>query len=134
MFRPIRIATLMVGLLGPAAAVADWEVVPGYQPWPVPSQRPAEMTVGTKQICALIAKASEEYGVPRDFFARLIWKESRFDVRAISPVGAQGIAQFMPTTARIRGLKDPFDPRQAIPASAHFLADLKARLGSSSGL
>lgn len=130
MFRPIRIVALTVGLLSPSLSLADWEVAPGYQPWPVPTQRPAEMSAGTRQICALIAKASEEYGVPRDFFARLIWKESRFDVRAISPVGAQGIAQFMPTTARIRGLKDPFDPRQAIPASAHFLADLKARLGN----
>ncbi|MEM7059967.1 MAG: lytic transglycosylase domain-containing protein [Pseudomonadota bacterium] len=130
MFTPVRIAAVALGILTPTWAYADIEVTPGYQKWPVPKVRPAEMTVGTRQICSLIAKASEEYGVPRDFFARLIWKESRFDIRAISPVGAQGIAQFMPTTARIRGLKDPFDPVQAIPASAHFLADLKARLGN----
>ena len=68
--------------------------------------------------------------MPPDYFARLIWKESRFDPRALSPVGAQGIAQFMPATARLRGLANPWDPRQAIPASASFLADLKARLGN----
>lgn len=99
---------------------------------PIPAPRPKDKTVntGTALICDLISKAAEKHGLPKDFFARLIWKESRFDAKAISPVGAQGIAQFMPQTARIRGLKDPWDPAQAIPASAHFLADLKARLGN----
>ncbi|WP_439648255.1 lytic transglycosylase domain-containing protein [Acuticoccus kalidii] len=60
----------------------------------------------------------------------MIWKESRFNPGAVSPVGAQGIAQFMPGTARIRGLKDPFDPEQALEASASFLADLRHRFGS----
>lgn len=130
MFKPLRIVALALGVLVPATALPDIEVAPGYQKWPIPKQRPAAKTFGTRQICTLIAEASDKYGVPRDFFARLIWKESRFDIRAVSPVGAQGIAQFMPTTARIRGLADPFDPAQAIPASASFLADLKVRLGN----
>jgi transglycosylase-like protein with SLT domain/sporulation related protein len=49
---------------------------------------------------------------------------------AVSPVGAQGIAQFMPGTAAMRGLADPFDPGQAIPASAHYLRDLADRFGN----
>lgn len=81
-------------------------------------------------ICALISEAAERRGLPKDFFARLIWKESRFDIAAVSPVGAQGVAQFMPYTARERGLADPFDPVQAIPASADYLADLRADLGN----
>ncbi|MEO1493714.1 MAG: transglycosylase SLT domain-containing protein [Pseudomonadota bacterium] len=97
---------------------------------PIPAPRPASIKAGPDLICSLISKAAEEYGLPKDYFARLIYKESRFDVRAVSPVGAQGVAQFMPQTAKIRGLKDPFDPRQAIPASASFLADLKARFGN----
>ena len=99
---------------------------------PAPGKRPAAIlaTSGTGRICTLIAKAAETHGLPPAFFARLIWKESRFDSKAISPAGAQGIAQFMPGTAKIRGLKDPWDPEQAIPASAHFLADLKRRLGN----
>ncbi|MGB7430995.1 MAG: lytic transglycosylase domain-containing protein, partial [Ahrensia sp.] len=64
------------------------------------------------------------------FFARLIWKESRFDALAVSPVGAQGIAQFMPGTAVLRGLADSFDITQAIPASAEYLAELKAKFGN----
>ena len=59
----------------------------------------------------------------RDFFARLIWKESRFDPNAVSPAGAEGIAQFMPGTAAMRGLKNSFDIEQAIPASANTSAN-----------
>ena len=82
------------------------------------------------QICHLIRSAAQGHGLPPAFFARLIWKESRFDVRAVSHKGAQGIAQFMPGTAKLRGLADPFDPAQAIPASAALLADLKAQFGN----
>ncbi|MEM8790258.1 MAG: lytic transglycosylase domain-containing protein [Pseudomonadota bacterium] len=82
------------------------------------------------RICDAIRDAADLHGLPRDYFTRLIWKESRFDIKAVSPVGAQGIAQFMPATAKARGLADPFDPAQAIPASAHYLADLKAQFGN----
>jgi hypothetical protein len=49
---------------------------------------------------------------------------------AVSPVGAQGIAQFMPGTAAERGLTAPFDPHQALPKSAEFLAELRQRFGN----
>ena len=84
----------------------------------------------TAHICDMIRITADYYGLPREYFARLIWKESRFDIKALSPVGAQGIAQFMPGTAKIRGLKDPWDPVQALPASASFLSDLKAQFGN----
>jgi hypothetical protein len=48
----------------------------------------------------------------------------------VSPKGAQGIAQFMPGTAALRKLSDPFDPARAIPASAHYLSDLSGMFGS----
>ncbi len=85
-------------------------------------------TIG--EICDLIETSAETHGLPKDFFARLIYQESRFDAKAISPAGAQGIAQFMPATAKERGLADPWDPKQAIPASAHFLADLRGQFGN----
>lgn len=99
---------------------------------PYPTPRPPHILAADAptRICALIRESADRHRLPRDFFARLIWKESRFDVRALSPVGAQGIAQFMPATARERGLADPYDPEQAIPASAHFLADLRDDLGN----
>ncbi|MBO0905057.1 lytic transglycosylase domain-containing protein [Jiella sonneratiae] len=83
-----------------------------------------------KRICSLIAANADAVGMPRSFFARLIWKESRFDAKAVSPVGAQGIAQFMPYTAAERGLSDPYDTAEAIRHSALFLADLRSELGN----
>ncbi len=83
-----------------------------------------------KTLCALIEDAATQYDLPPPFFARLIWKESRFDPGAISHAGAQGIAQFMPATARLRGLTDPFDPAEAIPKSAAYLAELRDLFGN----
>ena len=97
---------------------------------PIPKPRPAALTFNAPRLCTLIREAATAHSMPPAFFARLIWKESRFDIAAVSPAGAQGVAQFMPQTARIRGLEDPWDPRQAIPASASFLADLHKRFGS----
>jgi hypothetical protein len=93
----------------------------------VPAKPP---TPTVAQICAAIATNADGHGVPRDFFARLIWKESRFDSQATSPVGAQGIAQFMPGTAKERNLDDPFDFAKALPASAALLKDLRTAFGN----
>ena len=82
------------------------------------------------RVCDLIEREAGRNGLPKDFFARLIWKESRFDPNAVSPVGAEGIAQFMPGTARMRGLSNSFDIEQALPASARYLAELKAGFGN----
>ncbi|MEM7525140.1 MAG: lytic transglycosylase domain-containing protein [Pseudomonadota bacterium] len=99
-------------------------------PAPPPPKPLTPKQQAADRICTLIANAAASSGLPKPFFARLIWKESRFDVKAVSPVGAQGVAQFMPATAKARGLKDPFDPVQAIPASASLLADLRRGYGS----
>jgi soluble lytic murein transglycosylase-like protein len=55
--------------------------------------------------------------------------ESNFNPAAVSPAGAQGIAQFMPGTAAAYGLADPFDPAQAIDAQARLMADLMGQFG-----
>lgn len=81
-------------------------------------------------ICRLIGRAAQHHRLPPEFLARLLWKESRFSPRAVSPKGARGIAQFMPETAKLRGLSDPFDPEHAIPASAAYLAKLRRQFGN----
>lgn len=81
-------------------------------------------------VCTAIEKASTTHNLDRVFFTRLLWKESLFDPNAVSPAGAQGIAQFMPGTAERRNLEDPFDPMAAILASASFLSDLKKQFGN----
>ena len=81
-------------------------------------------------VCAIIDAAARAHDLPAPFFARLIWRESRFHARALSPAGAQGVAQFMPATAAERGLVDPFAAREALQHSASFLADLRASFGN----
>lgn len=93
-----------------------------------PPQSAAKRLIG--RVCDLIETQADQNGLPRDFFARLIWKESRFDPNAVSPVGAEGIAQFMPGTAKMRGLANSFDIAQAIPASAKYLAEMKTGFGN----
>ncbi len=86
-------------------------------------------TVG-QALCRLVETSAKARGLPVPFLTRLIWQESSFRTTAISRAGAQGIAQFMPGTAQERGLADPFDPEQAIPAAAHFLSDLRTQFGN----
>jgi hypothetical protein len=81
-------------------------------------------------ICRMIEGAAQGNHLPVSFLTRVIWRESSFRASAISPAGALGIAQFMPGTAQERGLANPFDPEQAIPKAAHFLAELRAQFGS----
>lgn len=81
-------------------------------------------------ICETVKAAAEEHDIPIGFFVRLLWQESRFKAREVSSAGAQGIAQFMPQTAAEVGLKNPFDPLQAIPASARFLRKLHNQFGN----
>jgi hypothetical protein len=81
-------------------------------------------------ICEAVRTAAEENDIPIGFFVRLLWQESRFRAAEISSAGAQGIAQFMPQTAVEMGLRDPFDPLQAIPASARFLRKLHNQFGN----
>jgi len=77
----------------------------------------------------LIAAASR-WGVSAALLAAQLMAESNFNPFAVSPAGAQGIAQFMPGTAASYGLEDPFDPVAAIDAQAHLMSDLIRLLGS----
>ena len=81
-------------------------------------------------ICQALATAAAANELPVEFFTRLIWQESRFKPEAVSRAGAQGVAQFMPGTARLRGLEDPFDPIQAIAKSAQLPRDLRREFGN----
>ncbi|MDO5529287.1 MAG: lytic transglycosylase domain-containing protein [Paracoccus sp. (in: a-proteobacteria)] len=81
-------------------------------------------------VCRTIERAASREGLDKEFFARLLWKESLFEPSAISPAGAEGIAQFMPGTAAIVGLDDSFNPAKAIHASAAYLRRLEIAFGS----
>src|ERR1700737_1757811 len=86
-------------------------------------------------MCLMIESAARANDLPLEFFARVIWQESRFQSDAVGPVTrsgerAQGIAQFMPGTASERRLLDTFDPVQAVPKSAEFLHELREQFGN----
>jgi hypothetical protein len=95
----------------------------------------AQTSAPDNSICLMIESAARDHGLPMEFFARVIWQESRFRADAVGPVTrsgkrAQGMAQFMPGTAAERGLLDPFDPVQALPKSAEFLKELWLQFGN----
>jgi hypothetical protein len=86
-------------------------------------------------VCLMIEAAARANDLPLEFFARVIWQESRFQSDAVGPMTrsgqrARGIAQFMPGTANERRLLDPFDPVQALPKSAEFLSELRNQFGN----
>ena len=76
-----------------------------------------------------IARASLRWNVPENVLAAQLYAESGFNPFATSGAGAQGIAQFMPGTARGYGLANPYDPVAAIDAQAHMMSDLLKRFG-----
>src|SRR5262249_10823571 len=97
-----------------------------------PSQAAAPASHPTPDdICRALEQDAAENELPVEFFARVIWQESRFNARAVSHKGAQGIAQFMPATADYRGLVDPFDPIEALKNSAPLSAVPKGAFGKS---
>jgi hypothetical protein len=77
-----------------------------------------------------LLRAAARWNVSAALLAAQLMAESNFDPFAVSPAGAQGIAQFIPSTAAAYGLVDPFDPEAAIDTQAHLMADLIRRLGS----
>jgi hypothetical protein len=105
------------------------------KPKPPANAATAKISGAMDSICLILESAATANGLPLEFFARVIWQESRFQPDAVGPVTrsghrAQGIAQFMPYTAEERGLLDPFNPVAALPKAAEFLRELRAEFGN----
>ncbi|WP_345362770.1 lytic transglycosylase domain-containing protein, partial [Citricoccus nitrophenolicus] len=76
-----------------------------------------------------IATAADHSGLPEAVLAAQINQESRWDPTAVSPVGAQGLTQFMPATwAQFGDGADPFDPFAAIAAQGRYMKHLHAQV------
>ncbi len=111
---------------GPAGSTAESKQTP---------TKPGEEKASAKpptadDICHAIEQDAAENQLPVQFFARVIWQESRFNAQAVSSKGAEGIAQFMPATADDRGLANPFDPIAALQQAASYLGDLNKQFGN----
>lgn len=79
---------------------------------------------------SMLLRAAASWNVSAALLAAQLMAESNFNPYASSAAGAQGIAQFIPGTAASYGLRDPFDPAEAIDAEAHLMADLIRQFGS----
>ena len=117
-------------------AGADAQVTPAEAPEPPSTTvKPEAPSEAQQSMCLLLESAALANGLPVEFFARVIWQESRFRPDAVGPVTrsgkrALGIAQFMPATAAERNLLDPLNPIEALPKSAEFLRDLRRQFGN----
>ncbi|MDL2397890.1 lytic transglycosylase domain-containing protein [Rhizobium mayense] len=119
----------------PASAQPEWSVAP-----PACISGPLVTKTGktlcirkesyNRDLCDAIDYFARANHLPPDYLARLIWRESTFRPDAVSPKGAQGIAQFMPGTARLRGVQDSYDLLEALGKAAAYLDELRNRFGN----
>lgn len=90
---------------------------------------PARHTAGIPpRYSAKIAELSQRFDLSPSLLEALVWQESRWNERAVSPVGAQGLAQLMPGTARYLGV-DPRDPYANLEGGARYLREQLDRFG-----
>ncbi len=101
------------GLGLPAHAIAD----------------PARHAAGIPpRYAAKIAELAARFDLSPSLLEALVWQESRWQEQAVSPVGAQGLAQLMPGTARYLGV-NPHDPFQNLEGGARYLREQLDRFG-----
>lgn len=122
--------TLLTGVLALGNAHANAQA--GATPPTVRNEiaKPAAPPPTADDVCRTLERAAAENALPLEFFARVIWQESRFNSRDLSSKGAKGIAQFMPETAHSHGLRDPLNPIEALRHSAGYLRELRERFGN----
>lgn len=87
------------------------------------------MTSVPVQYQSEVTTAAKTLGIPEAIVAAQIYLESGFNPRAVSPAGAEGIAQFMPATWSQYSSGDPFDPVAAFDAYTRYMADLLKQEG-----
>jgi hypothetical protein len=97
---------------------------------PLPELR-ADGTPVSGDYEAIIQRAAEKHGVDPKLVRAVVHAESGFNPRAQSPVGAQGLMQLMPSTARALGVSDPFDPAQNVDGGTRYLKSLLDRFGDA---
>jgi len=75
-------------------------------------------------LSSVISDAAKQHGVDPRLVAAVARRESAFNPKAVSRVGACGIMQLMPATARFLGIVNVFDPKENVFAATHYLRTL----------
>jgi hypothetical protein len=94
------------------------------------SEKRSKPQLPNRMGCGSLESAAATHGLPLEFFRRLVWQESNCNPNSVSRAGALGIAQFMPGTARWRGLSNPFEPAEALDEAARWLRELSEQFGN----
>lgn len=76
------------------------------------------------EILNLIDKYSQKYNIDKNLVKAVVQQESGFNSKAVSPVGALGLMQLMPSTAKGLGVRNPFDAEQNIAGGTKYLKNL----------
>lgn len=100
-----------------------------YYPSPRPAAAPGRGWTAPRDYDPLISELARRNGVPAALVKAVIAAESRFDPRAVSSKGAQGLMQLMPATADMLGVDDPFEPRENMGGGIRYLRLLLDRFG-----
>jgi len=87
-------------------------------------------TLSTTSYRNIAIRAARHAGINPRYFVNQIQQESGFNPSAVSPAGAQGIAQFMPATAARMGV-NPWDPTSALYGAARLMAGLSSEFGGN---
>jgi cell wall-associated NlpC family hydrolase len=93
------------------------------------SGTPSAVTAGVSQYAALFSQNEGKFGLPSGMLAAVAQTESAGNSRAVSPAGAQGLMQLMPSTASGLGV-NPWDPAQAVKGAAQLLGSYLHKYGS----
>jgi soluble lytic murein transglycosylase-like protein len=112
----------------PTAEIDHFEAIPGE---PAPAAKPAavapQSTARPIDLNEVILAASDTYRLDPDLVNSVIRAESGFNIRAVSPKGAQGLMQLMPQTATQLGVSNAFDPQANVAGGARYLRELLER-------
>ncbi|MDP8222182.1 MAG: lytic transglycosylase domain-containing protein [Candidatus Lernaella stagnicola] len=79
-----------------------------------------------KELMAIVSGAALRHGVEPELLCAIAWTESRFRPYVVSPMGAQGLLQFMPATGRKFGVRNSMNPVESAAGGARYMRYLLA--------
>ena len=111
----------------PTAEIDHFEAAPDESAAHIEFQATAKRPEPVLNLNQVVESASGTYSLDPDLVNSVIRAESGFNVRAVSPKGAQGLMQLMPKTASQLGVQNAFDPQANVEGGTRYLRELLER-------